>query len=89
MYRFKFVATIYDEYREEGKRHRTIKGYTFGRNNAEAIENLCRYYGDKAVEKVYIEADNEDAIIILKDENADDSIFDVNWAGPALNKGFF
>lgn len=89
MDRFKFVVKVYDEYREEGNRHRIVRGFTFGRNNAEAVENICRYWGDTAVEKIYVEAECDDSIIIIENENADDSTFDINWEGPALNKEFF
>ena len=89
MLRFKFVAQVYDEYREEGRKYRIVKGYTFGRNNAEAIENICRYWGDTSVEKVYVEAECNDSVIIIEDEAVEDSTFDIKWKGPALNEEFF
>ena len=76
--RYKYAVGFFDEFVEKIVYQ---GGYVLGGSCKEAVENIEKYYGD-TIEKLYLEPECDDHVIVIKDKMED---FDVNWEGPAKN----
>lgn len=79
MDRYKYTVEFWDDYDKKMQIH---GGYVMGANFKDAMENIEKYYGDDAINKIYLEPECEDHVIILQD---DMEKFDTEWEGPAKN----
>ena len=82
MDRYKFTVEFYDEV---DKISVINKGYVMADTLIEAAEKIGQYYGEKEIERLYLEPDCDDEIIILNEECDE---FDTEWEGPAKNTGW-
>lgn len=83
MYRYKFTVEFCDEiYGDPCKRD---CGYVFGNTLMDATEKVANYYGEDAINRLYLEPDCGDQLIVLQENMTK---FDTNWIGPAQNGGF-
>ena len=84
--RFKFTVQYYDA----DANHTTNEfGYVVVTEGGyqEALSSVLQYYGEDAINKIYLEPDTDSNLIILGKEEKEK--FDVNWAGPAINNGYW
>ena len=81
MDRYKFTVQYYDEFENKSTIER---GYVIAEDYANAIEKITRYYGQEA-EKIYLEPDCDDEIIVLENNIEH---FNTEWTGPAINEGW-
>ena len=91
LYRYKFTAEIYDEYAREDNKEpcRVVRGYISATTFTEAMEKFTRYYGNDAIERIYLRPVTDSPIAIYIDEAADKDNFILDWDGPFENDTFF
>lgn len=89
MDRYRYTVEWYNEYydmnKEYGGQTQVDCGYVESESLVEAVTKLTKHYGDKEIDKLYIETETNDSVIVIKEDIND---FDINWEGPAKNVGY-
>ena len=89
MDRYRYTVEWYNEYYDETKEYggqtQVDCGYVEGETLVNAVTKLTKYYGDKEINKLYIEPETDNCVLVIKE---DINEFDINWEGPAKNVGY-
>ena len=79
--RYKFVVKYVEECNYTT---RVAKGYVIGESFVDITEKISRYYGDKNIEDLYFEWENDEEVIVVEDVEYEE-VKDTNykdWEGP-------
>lgn len=89
MIRFKYTITYYDECNgnAECSCEKNICGYIIADNYIDAMTKMTKYYGDENIIQIHLLPETNDEVIEIftEDNKKDNSNYNINWKGPALN----